>query len=165
MLHETNLSAYDRILDLLEGVKRNGTKATARCPAHPDSNPSLSITKIEGQALVHCHAGCDWRGVLAAIELSAPDLYDDGNGATYLNWDGRRVRRTYDTNGKKRFYQDGHINGAPTTLYRLDKVNEARRTTSRSRWSKAKKTYMQSNRWEQSPPAHPWVQATSTRQT
>lgn len=31
---------------------------TARCPAHDDRTPSLSITESLGKILVHCHAGC-----------------------------------------------------------------------------------------------------------
>ena len=31
----------------------------ARCPAHDDHTPSLSIAEAaDGKVLVHCHAGC-----------------------------------------------------------------------------------------------------------
>ena len=40
----------------------------ARCPAHDDRKPSLSITDAEdGKILVHCHAGCDQLGVIAVL--------------------------------------------------------------------------------------------------
>jgi DNA primase len=40
----------------------------ARCPAHQDRNPSLSIaTGRNGQILVHCHAGCTQKRVIAAL--------------------------------------------------------------------------------------------------
>ena len=43
----------------------------ARCPAHDDRKPSLSITDAEdGKILVHCHAGCDQLGVIAVLAVS-----------------------------------------------------------------------------------------------
>jgi hypothetical protein len=115
-----DLSAYERILDRLDGVKRNGTKATSKCPAHDDHTPSLSITKIEGQILVYDHAGCDIEKVLDAIGWTKADLYDNPKGATYRYDDGRIVHRTPD----KQFPQYGNKNGQPT-LYRRAKVTEA----------------------------------------
>jgi hypothetical protein len=43
----------------------------ARCPAHDDRKPSLSIGEgQDGTVLVHCHAGCDQRDVIAALNAS-----------------------------------------------------------------------------------------------
>jgi len=40
----------------------------ARCPAHEDREPSLSITDANGGVvLVRCHAGCDQRDVIAVL--------------------------------------------------------------------------------------------------
>jgi hypothetical protein len=40
----------------------------ARCPAHDDRTPSLSIRNANGgKVLVHCHAGCDQERVTAAL--------------------------------------------------------------------------------------------------
>ena len=40
----------------------------ARCPAHDDREPSLSISDAkDGKVLVRCHAGCDQRDVIAAL--------------------------------------------------------------------------------------------------
>jgi 5S rRNA maturation endonuclease (ribonuclease M5) len=39
----------------------------AKCPAHKDNNPSLSIREEDGKVLVHCHAGCVQRDVIAAL--------------------------------------------------------------------------------------------------
>jgi len=40
----------------------------ACCPVHLDRTPSLSISASEnGKVLVHCHAGCDQRDVIAAL--------------------------------------------------------------------------------------------------
>ncbi len=50
------------------GGYRAGATWMARCPAHDDSSPSLSISAGKnGMVLVHCHAGCDQRVVIAAI--------------------------------------------------------------------------------------------------
>jgi len=68
----------DRLLDRLPDARRNGEGFTARCPAHPDRTPSLSIAEgDDGRALVHCHAGCDHADVLAALDLGAEDLFPD----------------------------------------------------------------------------------------
>ena len=40
----------------------------AKCPAHDDRSPSLSIRHADdGKVLVHCHAGCDQDRVIAAL--------------------------------------------------------------------------------------------------
>jgi len=41
----------------------------AKCPAHDDSNPSLSIGEAGGRVLVHCHAGCEQTVVIAALTV------------------------------------------------------------------------------------------------
>jgi putative DNA primase/helicase len=49
----------------------------ARCPAHTDKTPSLSIGETDnGAVLLHCHAGCDTGDVLSAIGLSLRDLFE-----------------------------------------------------------------------------------------
>jgi hypothetical protein len=48
----------------------------ARCPAHPDRNPSLSIAEgHDGRTLVLCRAGCATKAVVTAMGLSMRDLY------------------------------------------------------------------------------------------
>jgi len=50
------------------GGRKAGAGWTARCPAHDDRTPSLSIRDAEdGRILVHCHAGCDQEQVIAAL--------------------------------------------------------------------------------------------------
>lgn len=48
----------------------------ARCPAHDDDTPSLSITAgKDGRALLHCHANCDPADVVHALGLEWTDLF------------------------------------------------------------------------------------------
>ena len=68
----------DLLLSRLDGVKQHGARYSARCPAHDDSDPSLSLSRGEdGRALVHCYAGCENRDVLAAVGLEMRDLFPD----------------------------------------------------------------------------------------
>ena len=51
------------------GGRKAGAVWMARCPAHDDRCPSLAIANANsGKVLVHCHAGCDQRAVIAALE-------------------------------------------------------------------------------------------------
>ena len=46
------------------------------CPAHSDTQPSLSITETkDGVLLMHCHAGCQISDVLASLGLEEFSLY------------------------------------------------------------------------------------------
>ncbi len=50
------------------GGRWHGSYGTARCPAHEDRSPSLSLKDGHtGRLLVRCHAGCDWRDVSDAL--------------------------------------------------------------------------------------------------
>lgn len=62
----TMLPNAERIAKAL-GAKRSGDGWSAKCPAHDDSNPSLSISDSEKGPLVHCHAGCEQSDVIHAL--------------------------------------------------------------------------------------------------
>src|SRR5688572_8792169 len=50
------------------GGQRVGSGWMARCPAHDDHEPSLSILAApDGKVLVCCHAGCEQAAVIAAL--------------------------------------------------------------------------------------------------
>lgn len=67
----------DNLLGRLDGVKQTGAgKWIARCSAHEDRRPSLSIREApDGRVLVHCWAGCGAADVMAAVDLTLADLY------------------------------------------------------------------------------------------
>ena len=51
------------------GGHRAGATWMARCPVHEDRSPSLSISAgKDGKVLVRCHAGCDQRDLIAALQ-------------------------------------------------------------------------------------------------
>lgn len=73
--YHTEVVSAQPLLDRLERVRSHGKGWTARCPAHQDQGPSLSITETSDRVLVHCFAGCHASDVLAAVGLSFADLF------------------------------------------------------------------------------------------
>lgn len=65
----------DEFLGHFEGVQKRGTHQwQAKCPAHYDDNPSLSIKDAGDRILVHCHAGCEYTDILEAVGLTIEDV-------------------------------------------------------------------------------------------
>ena len=49
---------------------------SARCPAHADKGPSLSVREsTDGSVLIHCFAGCGAAEIVAAMGLELHDLF------------------------------------------------------------------------------------------
>ena len=73
------MSKAELLISMLESCRQSGPgKWIARCPAHDDKSPSLSIMDgDDGKALLHCFAGCESSDVVAAIGLSMSDLFPD----------------------------------------------------------------------------------------
>lgn len=72
--------AVDALLSRLDKVKRVGDgRWIARCPAHDDETPSLSIRELDDGRLllVHDFGGCRTEDVLAAIGLKLEDLFPE----------------------------------------------------------------------------------------
>jgi 5S rRNA maturation endonuclease (ribonuclease M5) len=132
-------------------VQRSGNGLSLCCPAHEDSNPSLSVSEGEGgRVLIHCHAGCSLDAVLSAAGLEHADLSlprqqssdDDwtpaGKAAAryrYTDADGKLLFEVLRTDGKK-FLQrrpdpsrpsgwDWRLGDVERPLYRLAAVLEA----------------------------------------
>jgi len=72
-------------------AKRNNLRSfVARCPAHDDKSPSLSIDLTsKGNILIHCFSGCGALAVLEALNLNWADLYPNDD---YFENHGRRKR-------------------------------------------------------------------------
>ena len=49
-------------------ARRSGSCWMAKCPAHDDNTPSLSIREADGKVLLHCHAGCEQGDVIDALK-------------------------------------------------------------------------------------------------
>tara|TARA_R110002020_G_scaffold443124_1_gene654347 strand:- start:1474 stop:1896 length:423 start_codon:yes stop_codon:yes gene_type:complete len=65
----------DLLLTRLHGVRGKEGRWIARCPAHEDKTPSLSIgLGDDGRVLIHCHAGCGAVAVVEAVGLQISDL-------------------------------------------------------------------------------------------
>ena len=78
--HEQPRVPLDTVIDALEqqdcSPRRSGDEWSAKCPAHQDDNPSLSIgTGADGRVLVHCFAGCPTEAITAALGLCDRDLF------------------------------------------------------------------------------------------
>jgi putative DNA primase/helicase len=57
--------------------RKSGSGFVAKCPAHDDHEPSLSLSDgHDGRLLVHCHAGCEQRDVVEALKVQGlwPDV-------------------------------------------------------------------------------------------
>lgn len=92
----TDMEIYERNLLPFKIMKRYGTKAQCRCPAHDDKHASLTITKGRKCTLFYCHAGCTVDDILQAAGLEKKDTFYDTEPRS-PNWrayvEGREKRR------------------------------------------------------------------------
>ena len=69
------MTPIELILSRLTDPKQNGAGWQARCPAHDDTTPSLSVSEgANGGALVHCHAGCTAESIVSSLGLKLRDV-------------------------------------------------------------------------------------------
>ena len=69
----------NELLSRLNGVRTRGSgKWIARCPAHQDKSPSLSITEGDKGLLLRCWAGCELTAITGKLGLALKDLFYDG---------------------------------------------------------------------------------------
>ncbi len=84
------MEPIELLLSRLERVRanRNGTWV-ARCAAHDDRSPSLSIaTGDDGKVLLHCFAGCGAADVVESVGLELSSLFPETH-----DWKGQRRSR------------------------------------------------------------------------
>jgi putative DNA primase/helicase len=69
----------EELLALLDEVKPTTRYSyKARCPAHDDPRPSLSIKlEADDRILLHCFGGCTTESILERLGLGFKDLYND----------------------------------------------------------------------------------------
>jgi hypothetical protein len=134
------MTAAEFVQGHFKAVRRNGDGYMARCPAHDDQKPSLSVTDgHQGGVVLYCHAGCTTEAVCAALGLELRDLAPsraESNGRRaeearyrYVDADGRHVFDVVRRSGK-RFHQEpasgkrgaGAMQGVERVLYRLPQV-------------------------------------------
>ena len=128
----------EQLASQLESYSRSGEGWTARCPAHPDKNPSLSIypDKKHNRVIVVCHRGCPLSDVLAALEITQDDLncslvavypYHDAEGTLLYEkcrFEPKRfVLRRPDGKGGYVY----KLNGTQRVLYRLHELKKRKK--------------------------------------
>ncbi len=115
----------------------------AKCPAHNDSSPSLSISEGDnGCVLLKCHAGCSNDSIVKAMGLKMSDLFNDNGPALprkivanypYRDADGKLVYEVvrYEPKTFRQRRPDGHgdwtwnLQGVECVPYRLPEVKGA----------------------------------------
>ena len=132
------------ILQKLDNVKQSGNRWQARCPAHEDHRNSLSVsTGTDGRVLLCCHASCPIDSILAALHLTASDLFlPNAQPSTlgviaatydYIDEDGTLLYQVvrYESKDFRQRRPDGHggwlwnMKGVRRVLYRLPQVIKA----------------------------------------
>ncbi len=110
-VNDTTMSAGRQLdsvfafLGRLAGVRQCQGYWMARCPAHDDHDPSLSVKESRDKILVRCHAGCSAAAVVDALGLpmsaltlaSAPSMARPVHASPSREGDGARALvATYD---------------------------------------------------------------------
>ena len=119
--------------------RRSGASWLARCPAHADANPSLSLRDVDGKVLIHCHAGCEQLNVIQALAARGLWQKNEPNqhrrivvAYSYRDDKGQLLYQVVRTEPKGFFQRrpDGHggwisRKGERQVLYRLQEVLES----------------------------------------
>lgn len=126
----------DDFLARLERVKKSGAGHSARCPAHKDRSPSLSVTEGEKGIVAICHKGCSVEAICSAVGCKVSDLFYDADNA------GREIAAVYDYVDEEghplfqavRYYPKGFsqrlseskwgLNGVRRVPYHLNEIHE-----------------------------------------
>jgi putative DNA primase/helicase len=153
-LQAAGFDGYDRtnltpnvaqVLCKLQQVRLAGDGWIARCPAHDDRNPSLSVGERDGKILLHCFAGCAAHAVCDAAGIEIRDLFTVNTSEPrietrieahydYTDELGNLLFQTirYDPKDFRQRQPDGrggwiwNLQGVRRVLYRLPEVLAAR---------------------------------------
>jgi len=100
----------DELLSQLKDVRQSGEGWQARCPAHEDRHPSLSISEgDDGRVLVWCHAGCTVDAICDAVGLRVSNLMPDDPSTLSTSTKPRQ------TQGKRQYRRQDNGNPAGKT--------------------------------------------------
>ena len=132
----------DRLQQHGKTIKGNNNRSQAQCPAHPDNQPSLTITRGTTQPVtLHCHAGCATIDILTALDLTWADISNPRNTPTptppatylYTDTDGTPLYRVI--RGDNKQFRQQHLTadgewrngraGIQPVLYNLPAVTKA----------------------------------------
>ena len=99
----------DELLGQLEAVRARGLgKWQARCPAHDDREPSLSIREADdGKILLHCFSGCTVDSICSAIGIQVTDLFPNSDPDPHAWWEAQRLREGQRRQREAQEYVDG----------------------------------------------------------
>jgi hypothetical protein len=87
-------------------ARRTGAGWMAKCPAHKDDSPSLSIRDGKnGRVLVHCFAGCTVPAILRASGLQLRDIFAE-SPSPEQRWEMAAVRRKREEQARERRIAD-----------------------------------------------------------
>ncbi len=70
-----NCDPLGLVLERLEGVRKVGNHWQARCPAHDDKKPSLSVKEGQRGVMLKCWSGCTFAAIVDALGLRQSDLF------------------------------------------------------------------------------------------
>jgi len=128
-----------KLHDAGRNVKRRGQTLQAQCPAHQDTNPSLSIGEgTTRDIVIHCHAGCTPDQIMAALEMKWSDLNPPATTDTaeqiwpYHDEHGTLIYQVVRKPGKRYLQRrpvgndwEWNLKGVERTLYRLPATIQA----------------------------------------
>ena len=81
----TDSEIYENNLKHFQVTRRSEGRAQCKCPAHPDKQASLTVSKGKRCTLLHCHAGCSLENILAAAGLEKKDIFYELESRE-INW-------------------------------------------------------------------------------
>lgn len=100
MSRDSAASATQDILERLSGATRSGSGWAAHCPNCDDpqkNSKHLTVSEAEdGRTLLNCHKGCDFREIMAALDLEPRDAFPRP-----VNENGVRQFHVRDASGNK----------------------------------------------------------------
>ena len=126
----------DNLLSRLDGVKNTGAgRWIAKCPAHADKSPSLSIKETEtGMVLMHCFAGCSCDEIAGAIGLDLSDLFPPSDDK--MNHNQRREFFAAADVLRCIAFESGIVAATVAKLHQTNEITKDERTRLMEAWAR-----------------------------